>query len=107
MSYSDIAKHFPESEETWEGHVKKIPSGLRTTKTTRVQPTDGQLNSNATKAKINTIYTQMSNLSSDSEQKIYTDQTGKFLARLYQGNWYIMVLVKMNGNAILSEPFKN
>ena len=49
----------------------------------------------------------MSNLSSDSEQKIYTDQTGKFLARLYQGNQYIMVLVEMDRDIIFTEPFKN
>ena len=107
LTYSNVAKHFPGSEETWKGHGKKIPSGLRTTKTARVPVSDGLLTDNATKLKTNAIYTQTFNLSSESNQKIYTDQTGKFPAKSYQGNQYIMVLVKMDGNAILVEPFKN
>ena len=49
----------------------------------------------------------MFNLSSNSAQNMYTDQTGKFPEKLYQGNQYIMILVEMDGNELLAEYFKN
>ena len=32
LSYLLVEKHFPESEETWKGHGRKIKYGLRSTK---------------------------------------------------------------------------
>jgi hypothetical protein len=39
--------------------------------------------------------------------KIYTDQTGRFPKKSSCGNQYVMVLAKININAILIEPMKN
>lgn len=39
--------------------------------------------------------------------KIYSDQTGKFLKTVLQGNKYIMVMVEVNSNVILVEPMKS
>ena len=37
------------------------------------------------------------------EQKMYTDQTGRFPTKSYRGMQYIMVLVELDSNAILVE----
>ena len=38
---------------------------------------------------------------------MYTNQTGKFPVVSSQGNWYLMVLCKTDGNLILIKPMKN
>ena len=42
-----VAKHFPESEETWKGHGRKIKSGLRSTKEAIASETDSQVSRNS------------------------------------------------------------
>jgi hypothetical protein len=39
--------------------------------------------------------------------KIYTDQTGKFVAQSSKGNNYIMLLYDYDSNCILAQPFAN
>ena len=70
---------------------------------------DGLLTPNTTKSKSKeeAIYIQTFDLTSDSAQKMDTDQTGKFSATLYRGNQYIMALLEMDRNAILAKPLKN
>ncbi len=43
----------------------------------------------------------------DVHETMFLDQTGQFLMPLQSGNKYIMVLVKINSNAILVEPMKS
>jgi hypothetical protein len=38
---------------------------------------------------------------------MYTDQTGQFPKKSSRGNQYIMVLIKLDSNAILVEAMKN
>ena len=64
------------------------------------------LTSNATKAKEWVIYIKTFNLKEESGLKIYTDQTGKFPVRSYRENQYIMVIVKMDRNIVLTELVK-
>ena len=40
------------------------------------------------------------------KDKIYSDQTGKFLKTSLNGNKYIMVMVEVDSNVILVEPMK-
>jgi hypothetical protein len=40
-------------------------------------------------------------------ETIFSDQTGKFPKRSQKGYKYIMVMVKINSNAILVEPMKS
>ena len=51
LNYSSVAKHFPESEETWKGHGRKIQSGLRSTKQAITDKSDGQVESASMKKK--------------------------------------------------------
>ena len=43
----------------------------------------------------------------DMEHIMHTDQTGQFPVVSSQGNMYIMLLCKTDGNLILVEPMKN
>ena len=47
LDASSVAKHFPESEETWKGHGRKIKSGLRSTKQAIVDESDSQAKTNS------------------------------------------------------------
>ena len=41
------------------------------------------------------------------KQTIYTDQTGKFPTKSSKGNQYIMVIAKLDSDAILFEPVRS
>ena len=107
LDASSVATHFPESEEMWKGHGRKIKSGLRSTKTAIASETDGQLATNNIQKKERCIFTQMYDLHDDLELKMYTNQTGCFPVRSYRGNQYIMVLIELDSNSILVEAMQN
>ena len=46
-------------------------------------------------------------LSDEAQRVMYTDQTGKIPKKSSKGNHYIMVLIKIDSNAILVEAIKN
>ena len=56
---------------------------------------------------MNGCYHAVYNLSKDMEQKMYTDQTGRFPVQSYKGMQYIMVLYEVSSNVILVEPLRN
>ena len=56
---------------------------------------------------MNGCYHTVYNLSKDMEQKMYTDQTGRFPVQSYKGMQYIMVLYELSSNVILVEPLRN
>ena len=43
----------------------------------------------------------------DTQEKVYTDQTGRLPWQSYKGNRYVMVLVEVDSNYIDAEPMKN
>ena len=59
------------------------------------------------KKKENLIFTKTYNFHDDLDQKIFTDQTGRFPLQSYQGNQYIMVLIRLVGISILVEAIQN
>ena len=96
LNYQSVSKFFPESEETWKGHGRKIKSGLRSTKRAIADELDGQVTSTTIQKKEHCIYTKTYDLHDDLERKMYTDQTGRFPVQSYRGNQYIMVLVELD-----------
>ena len=42
-----------------------------------------------------------------TKNRMYTDQTGKFMVQSSRGNQYIMVLINMDSSYISMEPMKN
>ena len=98
-------KHFPQSDETWQGHGRKTKSGLRSTK---MALNDEQKHHPITKKRPEkVIYQATYDLHNDLERKMYTDQTGRFPVRSFRGMQYIMVLYEVDSNAILVQSMRN
>ncbi len=95
-------EYYPETSETSKGHMNQTRKNERSTKAkqTPLQTCDtSQLHGK----KVRDIYTTMY----DARKTMFSDQTGQFLMRSQSSNKYIMVLVKIDSNAILVEPMKN
>ena len=103
----DVHCHFPESDETWKGHVRKVPCGLRLTKKLLEIEQDGQLTAREVEQKTRTLFTKTYDLYDSLERRMYTDQTGKFPVKLYRGMQYIMVLFEIDSNGILVESLRD
>ena len=100
LTTTAVQKHFPESDETQQGHMKKQRQGVRSTKQ-HVDDNDQHIKANRTK--MHDVYTKIHN----ATETMHTDQTGRFPATSSKGNQYIMVLVEVDGNYIDAEPMKN
>ena len=97
-------KHFPESEETQKGHLDQTRQGIRSTKVRVSEDEEGRnFKNNTPEKKMKDIYLRVIDL----ENEIHTDQTGKFPIVSSMGNKYLMVLVEIDGNAIMMEAMKN
>ena len=99
LTTTAVRKHFPESDETQQGHMKRQRQGVRSTK----KHTDDEQRTTSTTKKQNDIYIKVHNVT----ETMHTDQTGRFPATSSKGNQYIMVLVEVDGNYIDAEPMKN
>jgi hypothetical protein len=102
LTEHNVNKYYPETSKTPKGHMKQTHKNVRSTKAkqTPLETCDTlQLQSK----KVRDIYTTMY----DVRETMFLDQTGQFLMRSQSGNKYIMVLVKINSNAILVEPMKS
>ncbi len=93
-----VRRHFPESDETQQGHMKRQRQGVQST---RVQvETEPNLPA-IPKAK--EVYIKIYNVT----EAMHTNQTGRFPATSSRGNQYVMVLIEVDGNFIDTEPTKN
>ena len=93
-----VRRHFPESDETQKGHMKRQRQGVRSTRVNKERESHVPA---IPKAK--DIYIKIFN----NSETMHTDQTGRFPATSSRGNQYIMVLVEVDGNFIDAEPMKN
>ena len=95
INIKTVNRHFPESDETTKGHMKKQRQNVRSTKIKESpeQPLK----------KMHDVYVKTFN----AEETIYTDQTGRFPANSVSGHKYIMVLVEIDSNHIDAEPMKS
>ena len=81
-------KHSPESKETYKEHMRQQRQGVQSTKDNK---------------KEQDTYLQVWYM----KQIMYTDQPGAFPIRSNQGNRYLIILCKIDSNAILAETMKN
>jgi len=123
LTHDGVRKHFPESEETWKGHGKKVKSGLRSTsknlKSEAVIKLEDDVEQDAhykqssqVYKKSKTIMVRVMQIDVDDEGKellrlIYTDGTGRFPKQSRTGMNYIMVLAENDSDAILVEAMRN
>eukprot|EP00804_Cyclotella_cryptica_P000161 CCRYP_017462-RB/>CCRYP_017462-RB protein AED:0.41 eAED:0.48 QI:0/0/0/1/0/0/2/0/213 len=98
ITVKNVHKHFPQSEETQQGHMRNQRQGTRSTKQALPQ------------AEPRTPLPQLHDIfirTYDSHSTLYTDQTGKFPHLSSQGNQYQMILYHVDSNSIWAEPTKN
>jgi len=105
-----VRKHFPESDETQKGHMKRQRQGVRSTKVLESIPEEEDRATEAEDSpkppkpkKMKDVYIKIHMAS----ETMYTDQPGRFPATSSNGNQFIMVLVEVDGNYIDAEPMKN
>ena len=100
LTEKNIAKYYPETDETPKGHMNQTRKNVRSTKKQFEQAN----NVNALRGKkVQDIYVK----TYDVRETIFSDQTGQFPTRSQRGNKYIMVMVEIDSNAILVEPMKS
>ena len=104
LTTSAVRKHFPDSDETQKGHMKKQRQGVRSTRT-KEKPKQEETShtENSPPRKLRDVYIKIHN----AGETMHSDQTGRFPATSSRGNQYVMVLVKVDGNYIDVEPLKN
>ncbi len=102
LTECNINKYYPETSETSKGHMNQTRKNVRSTKAKQT-PLETCDTSQLHGKKVRDIYTTMY----DIHETMFSKQTGQFPTRLQSGNKYIMVLVKINSNAILVEPMKS
>jgi hypothetical protein len=111
LTWEAVNKHFPESKETLKGHGRKARSGLQSTKIPAQIDNNDKDNTKATHfpcplIKQKEAIIRISDLSNKAECLMYTNQTGRFPTKSSRGHQYIMVLIKINSNAILVKAMK-
>ena len=101
-----VKKYFPEADETSKGHMRRVKSGVRSTKAQVQEPEEIQLAATTLanlRKKHRDIYVQIK----EASELVYTDQTGQFPVTSSRGHKYIMVLVEVDGNYIAMEPMRS
>jgi hypothetical protein len=101
-----VRKHFPEAVETTKGHMRRVKSGVRSTKT-QVQEHPEIEEAMIELAKLRTKHRDFYIQIKEASEFAYTDQTGRFPVVSSGGHKYIMVLVEMDGNYIALEPMQS
>ena len=94
-----VNRHFPESDKTQKGHMKRQRQGVRST---RVRKEIDETTPTAIPKEMG-VYIKIHNAS----ETMHSDQTGRFPATSSRGNQYVMVIVEVDGNFIDAEPMKN
>ena len=106
---SAVNEFFPDTTETPKGHMKQQRQGVRSTKRNnakgdRVQDANTMsILTTAAPRNQSDVYFKVW----DTQEKVYTDQTGKFPVQSSRGMRYIMIMVEIDGNYIDAEPMKN
>ena len=110
LNVRNIAKHFPESDETQKGHMRHQRKGLRSTKVPILQANVTEEQRKTYEDELKTLKLKEKDIYVtvwEEKELIYTDQTGKFPHTSSRGNKYVMVLYYIDGSYIMMEPMKS
>eukprot|EP00804_Cyclotella_cryptica_P006238 CCRYP_010107-RA/>CCRYP_010107-RA protein AED:0.28 eAED:0.28 QI:0/-1/0/1/-1/1/1/0/563 len=102
VTVANVHKHFPQSEETQQGHMRSQRQGVRSTKTTRHAPPTIPAHT-APSLPHHNIFVK----TYDTRDTVYSDQTGQFPHVSSRGYRYQMILYHTDSNSIWVEPTKN
>jgi hypothetical protein len=100
INVKNVAKYFPESEETQKGHMRGQRQGVRSTK--MAEPTK-DVPTNIPDQNKNGILI----IEHEVKSLMYADQTGLFSAVSSLGKKYVMILHHVNSNSSWSEAMQN
>ncbi len=109
LTVDAVKRHYPDSEETPKGHGRKTPSGLLSTKQTTptLDHNTGDSHTSASPCPTKKECPIFIRALDMEDEATFTDQPGRFPKKSSRGNQYIMVLTKINSDAILIEPMNN
>ena len=109
-----VRRHYPEADETWKGHGRKIKMNIRSTKqllkdeAANTQQVMELAEQSSEQIDLEGVHHKVYNLAEEMDRKMYSDQTGRFPHRSYNGMQYIMVVYEAHfSNNIFVEPLRN
>ena len=103
LTEKNIAKYYPETDETPKGHMNQTRKNVWWTKTKAVPFKTCDSTNKLCGKKEQDVFVK----TYDVRETIFSDQTGKYPVQSQRGNKYIMVMVEIDSNAILVEPMKS
>jgi hypothetical protein len=114
LTVDAVKRHYLDSKETPKGRGRKTASGLWSTKQTAstLDNRDNALDNHTDTTpcptkKERTIFILILDMGDKATQKIFTNQPGCIPKKSSHANQYIMVLTKIDSDAILIKPMKN
>jgi hypothetical protein len=106
LTYSNVARYFPNTNKTFLGHFAQQRQNVRSTKPKHPTPLSPMtLPTTAPSPEgvpSNEVFIKVYPIS-----RLYTDDTGRFPIRACSGNQYIMIAFHADGNLILQQAFKS
>jgi hypothetical protein len=102
LTERNVQKYYPETTKTAKGHLNQTRKSVRSTKV-KATPLETCNISHLHGKKVCDVHTQTYMVC----KTMFSNQTGRFSIQSLCGNKYIMVMVKIDRNAILAEPMKN
>ena len=102
LTEHNVARYYPETNETPKGHLNQSRKNVRSTNT-KFTPLEVPKTATLQGHKASDLYTSVYKVSNT----VFSDQTGQFPTRSQRGNKYIMVMVEIDRNVILVEPINN
>jgi hypothetical protein len=104
LTIKAVNKHFPESIETQQGHMKKQRQNVRSTKQKLIHiketSEDEELTLAVTKPNILVKVVNTHNT-------VYSNQTGRLPVQSIRGNQFLMVFYDVDSNYIDADPMKD
>jgi hypothetical protein len=110
LTVDAVKCHYPDSEESQQEDTKRVAVTKQTTPT--LDNGDNAIDSHTHSTprptkKEHTIFIRVLDMEDEATQKIFANQPGRFPKKTSRGNQYIMVLTKIDSDAILVELMKN
>ncbi len=102
LTFSNIARYCPNSDETILGHLSQQCQNVRSTKPKPAASMPAPASPQPSESPSSEVYITVYPIS-----KLYTDDTGRFPVKARSGNQYVMIAYHADGNIILQQAFKN
>ena len=103
LSIETVRIYYPESNKMAQGHIKSVKEGIRSTKV-KAPPLKVKLEKGEELIRPLIKHNDVCIKVKEAKETMYIDQTEVFPIRSRKDNRYIMILVKIDKNIIISEP---